>query len=102
MPPTHERSGETAPATLTGSERFLFANAEVHFMSETTKRGVRAFRDGPRRFLQERGIEIGASEPISVQQLCRNGNGAAGLNLIIVRKTCNLPGKPDVAIVFEI
>jgi len=42
-----------------------------------------------RRFLREAGLNIGDSEPINLQLLCRYPNGESEpLNLIVIRKSC--------------
>lgn len=42
-----------------------------------------------RQFLREAGLEIGDSEPINLQLLCRHPNSSSNpTNLVIIRKSC--------------
>lgn len=96
------RLKDHAPEATLGQDHFAFGAAEVRFLQLKVQRDIRAFRAGPRRFLQERGVGIEDSEPINLQALCKCPDGTGEVNLLVVRKQCGLPGKPRVAVVLEL
>lgn len=56
-----------------------------------------------RKFLRERGLQIGDSEPINLQILCRDPNHSKQrLNMIVIRKACKFEAPVKILSVFVI
>jgi hypothetical protein len=56
-----------------------------------------------RQFLKERGLEIGDSEPINIQILCRDPHSTLRpLQLIFIRKSCKFTDPIKISSIFAI
>jgi hypothetical protein len=84
------------------SEAFRLGTAEVSPLKISSEGEVGDFRKDPRGFLRTKGIPIGESEPIILQEPCRDPNNRELPNVLVVRKTCSLPGSPKISIVLVI
>ncbi len=89
---------------LTEAEQ-IFGNdrPEILLMSTTDEQQKSMLFTQTRQFLQERGLSIEDSEPISVQMLCRRPESPSErLNLLVVRKSCKFANKMRISSVFVI
>ena len=77
---------------------------EILLMSTTDEEQKSMLFTRTRQFLQERGLSIEDSEPISVQMLCLRPPISASerLNLLVVRKSCKFANKMKISSVFVI
>ena len=92
-------SGE--PGTPRAKELLRVGKTEIYFLTAETEREVTAFRKGPRQFLREKGVDIGDSEPIILQEACRDPDPTSqeSLNFLCARKTCNFAQEIQISII---
>lgn len=100
MAPPNPRLPKTTSSRL--PEAFRLGTAEVSPLKISSEREIGNFRKDPRGFLRTKGIPVGESEPIILQEPCRDPNNRELPNVLVVRKTCTLPGGPKISVVLVI
>jgi hypothetical protein len=104
MTASDSESQSTQPRSLQSSERLKVGSAELTFLTSTTEAELTAFRHSTRRFLIEKGIDLGEAEILFHTVACRDpvSQSSPALNVLVIRKACSLVGNPRIAMVLEI
>jgi hypothetical protein len=98
---TDSGSSERRWPQLPSHKSYSVGSAEVVAVPVDDQSLVPNLRADIRGFLRESGIQIGESELLHVQEVCRDPE-AALTNVLLVRKTCSLTGRPRISIVLLI
>ena len=83
------------------SESYAVGNAEMVSVPVHDQSLVADLRGDTRGFLRKNGVDIGESELLHVQEVCRDP-AAPLTNLLVIRKTCSLTGRPKISLVLLI